>query len=144
MSWVKSSQVWCFFFLFLLYFVLLSWQQHHQLFFWGFIDSLKYIAIGSQANCIQHTFYPFKNPPWNSFFLSKGVVLNLLAMGLPDVVNFDFMSTPSENAIKDALEQLVLLQAVDTAHNQKVRTDCWPNYEMMLLSSDDWTVASWI
>ena len=44
-------------------------------------------------------------------------------MGLPDVVNFDFMSTPSENAIKDALDQLVLLQAVDTSHNQKVRTD---------------------
>ena len=42
-------------------------------------------------------------------------------MGLRDVVTFDFMSPPAENAIKDALQQLVLLQAVDSVQNQKVK-----------------------
>ena len=52
------------------------------------------------------------------FFL--GVVLNLLAMGLPDVITFDFMSPPSEDSLKDALRQLVQLGAVESIESQKV------------------------
>lgn len=50
----------------------------------------------------------------------RSVALNLLAMGLPDIVTFDFMSPPSQNALKDALQQLVLLEAVESVETQRI------------------------
>lgn len=41
-----------------------------------------------------------------------GVVLELLALGLNDILSFDFMDPPSKEALVDALEQLYLLGAV--------------------------------
>ena len=41
-----------------------------------------------------------------------GVVLELLALGLNNILNFDFMDPPSKDAMVDALEQLYLLGAV--------------------------------
>lgn len=47
------------------------------------------------------------------------VVLQLLALGRQDVAKFDFMDQPSQDAIKNALEELVILGAVNKQH--KVR-----------------------
>lgn len=41
------------------------------------------------------------------------VVLQLLALGIPDILNFDFMSKPSPEALRTAVEQLCILGAVD-------------------------------
>lgn len=41
-----------------------------------------------------------------------GVVLELLALGLNNILSFDFMDPPSKEALVDALEQLYLLGAV--------------------------------
>lgn len=41
------------------------------------------------------------------------VLLQLIALGINDVENFDFMDKPDENAIQKALEQLSLLEAVE-------------------------------
>lgn len=48
------------------------------------------------------------------------MVLSLLVLGLKDVVEFDFMASPATSALKSALQQLVLLQAVESMENQKV------------------------
>jgi len=50
----------------------------------------------------------------------RSVVLNLLAMGLRDVISFDFMSPPSEDSLKDALRQLVQLSAVESIESQQI------------------------
>ncbi|TUB86239.1 Pre-mRNA-splicing factor ATP-dependent RNA helicase DEAH10 [Bagarius yarrelli] len=42
-----------------------------------------------------------------------GVILQLLALGVPDVLNFDFMSKPSPESMRMAVEQLDLLGAVE-------------------------------
>jgi len=50
----------------------------------------------------------------------KGVVLQLLALGVNDVLRFDFMDSPSQEALQDALRQLVLLKAVNSLNEQKL------------------------
>ncbi|KAJ7997354.1 hypothetical protein DPEC_G00228110 [Dallia pectoralis] len=50
------------------------------------------------------------------------VMLQLLALGIPDVMNFDFMSKPSHEAMRTALEQLDLLGAVDRKDEKVVLT----------------------
>ncbi|XP_060768805.1 ATP-dependent RNA helicase DHX33 isoform X2 [Neoarius graeffei] len=47
-----------------------------------------------------------------------GVILHLLALGVPDVLNFDFMSKPSPESMRIAVEQLDLLGAVQRKDNQ--------------------------
>lgn len=42
-----------------------------------------------------------------------GVMLQLMALGIPDVMNFDFMSKPSPEAVRSAMEHLELLGAVE-------------------------------
>jgi hypothetical protein len=48
------------------------------------------------------------------------VLLQLLAMGIHDLVNFDFMDRPSTEAINNAIDQLVLLEAVEKQDILKV------------------------
>ena len=43
----------------------------------------------------------------------SGVVLQLLAVGVSDILSFEFMDPPSEEALLSALEQLFLLGAVE-------------------------------
>jgi len=50
----------------------------------------------------------------------KSVVLQLLAMGLTDILNFDFISAPSEDTLQDAFKQLVLLEAIESEESQKI------------------------
>lgn len=51
-----------------------------------------------------------------------GVMLQLMALGIPDVMNFDFMSKPSPEAVRSALEHLELLGAVEKKEGQVVLT----------------------
>ncbi|KAK2879789.1 ATP-dependent RNA helicase DHX33 isoform X1 [Channa argus] len=46
------------------------------------------------------------------------VMLQLLALGIPDVMNFDFMSKPSPEAVCAAVEHLELLGAVERRESQ--------------------------
>ncbi|XP_051750569.1 ATP-dependent RNA helicase DHX33-like [Ctenopharyngodon idella] len=46
------------------------------------------------------------------------VILQLLALGVPDVLNFDFMSKPSTESMRAAVEQLSILGAVDRKDDQ--------------------------
>ena len=41
-------------------------------------------------------------------------------MGVQDVLNFDFISPPSEAILQEAFKELVLLEAIETVENQKV------------------------
>eukprot|EP00794_Sanderia_malayensis_P018846 gene18846-20744_t len=50
----------------------------------------------------------------------SSVILNLLAVGIKDVLGFDFMDPPSSDAINNALEELVLLGAVESVETQKL------------------------
>ncbi|XP_064022476.1 ATP-dependent RNA helicase DHX33 isoform X2 [Pogoniulus pusillus] len=50
------------------------------------------------------------------------VMLHLLALRVPNVLAFDFMSRPSPEAIQAAIEQLELLGAVERKENQLVLT----------------------
>ena len=40
------------------------------------------------------------------------VILHLMALGITDVANFDFLDRPPQDAIENALEQLIVLGAV--------------------------------
>ena len=40
------------------------------------------------------------------------VILQLMALGVADVLNFDFLDRPQQDAIENALEQLVVLGAL--------------------------------
>ncbi|XP_066516300.1 ATP-dependent RNA helicase DHX33 [Hoplias malabaricus] len=51
-----------------------------------------------------------------------GVILQLLALGVPDVLNFDFMSKPSPESMRMAVEQLDLLGAVERKDDQVALT----------------------
>ncbi|KAM9333838.1 ATP-dependent RNA helicase DHX33 isoform 2-T2 [Pholidichthys leucotaenia] len=51
-----------------------------------------------------------------------GVMLQLMALGIPDVTNFDFMSKPSPEAIRAAVEHLELLGAVEKKDGQVLLT----------------------
>ncbi|KAK7163916.1 hypothetical protein R3I94_002586 [Phoxinus phoxinus] len=46
------------------------------------------------------------------------VVLQLLALGVPDVLNFDFMSKPSPESMRTAVDQLSILGAVERKDDQ--------------------------
>lgn len=48
----------------------------------------------------------------------SSIVLQLLALGVKDVVHFDFLDAPSPKAIENAWEQLKLLGALDEARNE--------------------------
>ncbi|XP_065676764.1 ATP-dependent RNA helicase DHX33 [Hydra vulgaris] len=50
----------------------------------------------------------------------RGVLLQLLALGLKDVLKFDFMDSPPQCAIEYALNQLVMLGAVESINAQKI------------------------
>ncbi|KAK7925658.1 hypothetical protein WMY93_007968 [Mugilogobius chulae] len=50
------------------------------------------------------------------------VMLQLMALGIPDVMNFDFMSKPSPEAVCSAVEHLELLGAVEKKDGQVVLT----------------------
>ncbi|NXT79966.1 DHX33 helicase, partial [Zapornia atra] len=52
----------------------------------------------------------------------SSVVLQLLALKVPNVLTFDFMSKPSPDAIQAAIEQLDLLGAVERKNDQLVLT----------------------
>ncbi|XP_062470909.1 ATP-dependent RNA helicase DHX33 [Pezoporus occidentalis] len=52
----------------------------------------------------------------------SSVMLQLLALRIPNVLTFDFMSKPSPEAIQAAIEQLVLMGAVERKDNQLVLT----------------------
>ncbi|TNM84696.1 hypothetical protein fugu_008874 [Takifugu bimaculatus] len=47
-----------------------------------------------------------------------GVMLQLTALGIPDVMNFDFMSKPPPEAVHSAVEHLELLGAVEMKEDQ--------------------------
>ncbi|XP_061596117.1 ATP-dependent RNA helicase DHX33 [Cololabis saira] len=51
-----------------------------------------------------------------------GVMLQLMALGIPDVMNFDFMSKPSPEAVRSAVEHLELLGAVERKEGQVILT----------------------
>lgn len=50
------------------------------------------------------------------------VILQLLALGVPDVLNFDFMSKPSPESMQKAVEQLDILGAVNRKDDQVLLT----------------------
>jgi len=50
----------------------------------------------------------------------RSILLNLLVLGVKDVQKFDFISPPSEGAIGEALQQLVLLGAVTSKESQTI------------------------
>ncbi|XP_041949777.1 ATP-dependent RNA helicase DHX33 isoform X1 [Alosa sapidissima] len=50
------------------------------------------------------------------------VMLQLLALGIPDVLNFDFVSKPSPESLRMAVEQLELLGAVERKDDQVILT----------------------
>ena len=50
----------------------------------------------------------------------SGVVLQLLAVGISDILSFEFMDPPSEEALASALEQLLLLGAVEKKEQLKL------------------------
>ncbi|MED6260892.1 putative ATP-dependent RNA helicase dhx33 [Ataeniobius toweri] len=47
-----------------------------------------------------------------------GVMLQLMALGIPDVMNFDFMSKPSPETVRSAVEHLELLGALERKDGQ--------------------------
>ncbi|XP_004076667.1 putative ATP-dependent RNA helicase DHX33 [Oryzias latipes] len=51
-----------------------------------------------------------------------GVMLQLMALGIPDVMNFDFMSKPSPEAVRSAVDHLELLGAVEKREGQVLLT----------------------
>ncbi|XP_037605049.1 ATP-dependent RNA helicase DHX33 isoform X2 [Sebastes umbrosus] len=76
----------------------------------------------------------------------SGVMLQLMALGIPDVMNFDFMSKPSPEAVRSALEHLELLGAVErkegqvflTAQGKKMASfPLEPRYAKTILLSPD-------
>ncbi|KAM4620774.1 ATP-dependent RNA helicase DHX33 [Polymixia lowei] len=78
------------------------------------------------------------------------VMLQLLALGIPDVVNFDFMSKPSPEAIRCAVEQLALLGAVERKEEQVSLTALGkkmasfplePRYAKTILLSQDFSCS---
>ncbi|XP_059405372.1 ATP-dependent RNA helicase DHX33 [Carassius carassius] len=78
------------------------------------------------------------------------VILQLLALGVPDVLNFDFMSKPSPESLRTAVEQLCILGAVDRKDDHVYLTPlgkkmaCFPlepRYSKTLLISPDFSCA---
>ena len=53
----------------------------------------------------------------------SNVVLQLLALGIKDIANFDFLDAPSPKAIENALELLHLLGALDGTRKEVMKRD---------------------
>lgn len=79
-----------------------------------------------------------------------GVILQLMALGVPDVMNFDFMSKPSPEAVRSAVEHLGLLGAVEKKDGQVVLTALGkkmasfplePRYAKTILLSPEYSCA---
>uniref|UniRef100_A0A1A8NA93 ATP-dependent RNA helicase DHX33 n=1 Tax=Nothobranchius pienaari TaxID=704102 RepID=A0A1A8NA93_9TELE len=79
-----------------------------------------------------------------------GVMLQLMALGIPDVMNFDFMSKPSSEAIRSAVEHLELLGAVEKKKEQVLLTALGkkmasfplePRYAKTILLSPDYACS---
>uniref|UniRef100_A0AAQ4RRW8 ATP-dependent RNA helicase DHX33 n=1 Tax=Gasterosteus aculeatus aculeatus TaxID=481459 RepID=A0AAQ4RRW8_GASAC len=79
-----------------------------------------------------------------------GVMLQLMALGIPDVMNFDFMSKPSPEAVRSALEHLELLGALEKKEGQVFLTALGkkmasfplePRYAKTILLSPDFSCA---
>ncbi|KAM8742207.1 ATP-dependent RNA helicase DHX33 [Acanthopagrus schlegelii] len=79
-----------------------------------------------------------------------GVMLQLMALGIPDVMNFDFMSKPSPEAVRSAVEHLELLGAVERKDGQVFLTALGkkmasfplePRYAKTILLSPDYSCS---
>lgn len=79
-----------------------------------------------------------------------GVMLQLMALGIPDVMNFDFMSKPSPEAVRSAVEHLELLGAVEKKDAQVCLTPLGkkmasfplePRYAKTILLSPDYSCS---
>uniref|UniRef100_UPI0037E8C29E ATP-dependent RNA helicase DHX33 n=1 Tax=Semicossyphus pulcher TaxID=241346 RepID=UPI0037E8C29E len=79
-----------------------------------------------------------------------GVMLQLMALGIPDVMNFDFMSKPSPEAVRSAVEHLELLGAVERKDSQVLLTALGkkmasfplePRYAKTILLSPDYSCS---
>ncbi|XP_034540262.1 LOW QUALITY PROTEIN: ATP-dependent RNA helicase DHX33-like [Notolabrus celidotus] len=79
-----------------------------------------------------------------------GVMLQLMALGVPDVMNFDFMSKPSPEAVRSAVEHLELLGAVERKEGQVLLTALGkkmasfplePRYAKTILLSPDYSCS---
>ncbi|XP_041657986.1 ATP-dependent RNA helicase DHX33 [Cheilinus undulatus] len=79
-----------------------------------------------------------------------GVMLQLMALGIPDVMNFDFMSKPSPEAVRSAVEHLELLGAVERKESQVLLTALGkkmasfplePRYAKTILLSPDYSCS---
>lgn len=80
----------------------------------------------------------------------SGVMLQLMALGIPDVMNFDFMSKPSPEVIRAAVEHLELLGAVERKDGQVLLTALGkkmasfplePRYAKTILLSPDFSCS---
>ncbi|XP_029956855.1 ATP-dependent RNA helicase DHX33 [Salarias fasciatus] len=80
----------------------------------------------------------------------SGVILQLMALGIPDVTNFDFMSKPSPEAVRSAVEHLELLGAVERKDGQVCLTPLGkkmasfplePRYAKTILLSPDFSCS---
>ncbi|XP_005800845.1 putative ATP-dependent RNA helicase DHX33 [Xiphophorus maculatus] len=79
-----------------------------------------------------------------------GVMLQLMALGIPDVMNFDFMSKPSPEAVRSAVDHLELLGAVERKDGQVLLTALGkrmasfplePRYAKTILLSPDFSCS---
>ncbi|GAA6218429.1 putative ATP-dependent RNA helicase DHX33 [Lates japonicus] len=79
-----------------------------------------------------------------------GVMLQLMALGIQDVMNFDFMSKPSPEAVRSAVEHLELLGAVERKEGQVSLTALGkkmasfplePRYAKTILLSPDYSCS---
>ncbi|XP_026228815.1 ATP-dependent RNA helicase DHX33 [Anabas testudineus] len=79
-----------------------------------------------------------------------GVMLQLMALGIPDVMNFDFMSKPSPEAVRSAVDHLELLGAVERKEGQVFLTALGkkmasfplePRYAKTILLSPDFSCS---
>ncbi|XP_068585604.1 ATP-dependent RNA helicase DHX33 isoform X2 [Cebidichthys violaceus] len=80
----------------------------------------------------------------------SGIMLQLMALGIPDVMNFDFMSKPSPEAVRSAVEHLELLGAVERKEGQVFLTALGkkmasfplePRYAKTILLSPDYSCS---
>ncbi|XP_075958406.1 ATP-dependent RNA helicase DHX33 [Anarhichas minor] len=80
----------------------------------------------------------------------SGVMLQLMALGIPDVMNFDFMSKPSPEAVRSAVDHLELLGALDRKEGQVFLTALGkkmasfplePRYAKTILLSPDYSCS---
>ncbi|XP_054481263.1 ATP-dependent RNA helicase DHX33 [Anoplopoma fimbria] len=78
------------------------------------------------------------------------VMLQLMALGIPDVMNFDFMSKPSPEAVRSAVEHLELLGALERKEGQVLLTALGkkmasfplePRYAKTILLSPDYSCS---